>query len=88
MTINISNDPLDTTDSVVMECVLCETEVVVLVDTRQFYEVNEGPRMAHYSAKLKLAGVSRGKAETFECLKCHATIWAQRHTPGVLDVQG
>lgn len=66
-----------------MTCRSCHDDVLVSTDTRRFTEYGVGPRVAYYSLEPskppKLAGVSDGRAETFECIRCHAAAWARRN---------
>jgi len=69
---------------IVLTCRDCDADVVVSTETRHFRELGVGPRVAYYGldgrGRPKLAGISDGRAETFECLACHSREWARRNS--------
>lgn len=67
-----------------LTCQRCDADVLVSIDTRRFREIESGPLVAYYtetttSGGPKLAGISDGHAESFECLACHSARWLAAH---------
>lgn len=66
---------VEVTMGFILPCRSCGCEVMV-GGTRDFTETNGEIRTAYYDAQTRrLAGISEGTGDSFECLPCYAVKW-------------